>query len=373
MRDYALRNIRSIRRALLVRHGAAALALAIVGVSVAPKVEAAVFVGVTITTAPPVLPVYVQPAIPAPGYIWTPGYWAWGDDGYFWVPGTWILPPYVGALWTPGYWGWSSGVYIFHAGYWGRHVGFYGGINYGFGYTGVGYGGGYWGHGGFYYNRTVNQINNVHITNVYNKTVINNVTVNRVSYNGGNGGVSARPSSQEMAYAHEQHTAPMAAQMQQRQLASQNQSLRASFNHGAPPIAATAHPGVFAGHDVVAAHGAPQANAAHAMAMQNHAATAPNRLNALPSAGFAHPANGQRPGMPNNGANRFNTQAHAMQAAHAGQPQMSSHARPQAFGEARPPAMIHQGEMRPGGAPHGAPQPHPNRPSEGQPHERHER
>ena len=34
---------------------------------------------VSITIAPPVLPVYVQPAIPAPGYIWTPGYWAYGD------------------------------------------------------------------------------------------------------------------------------------------------------------------------------------------------------------------------------------------------------------------------------------------------------
>jgi hypothetical protein len=100
------------------------------------------------------------------------------------------------------------------------------------------------------------------------------------------------------------------------------------------------------------------------MAMQNHASTAPNRLNALPSAGFAHPANSQRPGMPNSGANRFNAQAHAMQASHARQPQT--------FGEARPPAMIHQGESRPGGVPHGSPQPHPNRPGEGQPHERHE-
>lgn len=364
MRD-SLRNTRSIRRTLLIRHCAAALALAIVAVPATSTVEAAVFVGVTITTAPPVLPIYVQPAIPAPGYIWTPGYWAWGDDGYFWVPGTWILPPYVGALWTPGYWGWSSGVYIFHAGYWARHVGFYGGINYGFGYTGVGYGGGYWGHGGFYYNRTVNRIDNVHITNVYNKTVINNVTINRVSYNGGNGGVSARPSSQDAAYAHERHTAPIAAQMQQHQLASQNQSLRASFNHGAPPIAATAHPGVFGNRDVVAAHGVPQASASRAAPMPNH-------LNALPSAGFAHAANGARPGMPGNGMNHAGMQAHAMQAPRAGQPH-APHARPQAFSEARPPAMIHPTGSRPGGAPHGAPQAHPNHPGGGEPHERHER
>ena len=31
----------------------------------------------SITIAPPALPVYVQPPIPAPGYIWTPGYWAY--------------------------------------------------------------------------------------------------------------------------------------------------------------------------------------------------------------------------------------------------------------------------------------------------------
>ena len=363
MRDFAPSNTRSIRRTLLVRHCAAALALAIVAIPATSKVEAAVVIGVTITTAPPVLPVYVQPVVPAPGYIWTPGYWAWGDDGYFWVPGTWVLPPYEGALWTPGYWGWFGGAYVFHAGYWARHVGFYGGINYGFGYSGVGYVGGYWGHGGFYYNRAFNQINNVHITNVYNKTVINNVTVNRISYNGGNGGVNARPSSQEMAYAHEQHTAPIAAQMQQHQLASQNQALRASFNHGAPPIAATSHPGAFGGHDIVAAHGTPQTNAFRAAPMQNHAPMAQNHLNALPSASFAHSANGSRPGMPSNRMNRSGMEAHAMQAPRA---------RPQQFGAAHPPAMIHQPAPRPGGVSHGAPQPHPNHTGEAG-HERRER
>ena len=45
-------------------------------------------VGVSINIAPPVLPVYVQPACPGIGYIWTPGYWAWGSDDYYWVPGT---------------------------------------------------------------------------------------------------------------------------------------------------------------------------------------------------------------------------------------------------------------------------------------------
>src|ERR1700739_3236501 len=90
-------------------------------------------VGVSIRVGPPAWPVYPQPICPGPGYIWTPGYWAYGPVGYYWVPGTWVVAPAVGLLWTPGYWGWSGGFYAWHAGYWGPHVGFYGGINYGFG------------------------------------------------------------------------------------------------------------------------------------------------------------------------------------------------------------------------------------------------
>jgi hypothetical protein len=98
--------------------------------------------GVFVSVAPPPLPVYVQPVCPGPGYIWTPGYWAWDPpDGYYWVPGTWVVAPFVGALWTPGYWGWYNGGYVWYAGYWGPVVGFYGGINYGFGYFGVDYAG----------------------------------------------------------------------------------------------------------------------------------------------------------------------------------------------------------------------------------------
>ncbi len=166
-------------------------------------------IGVSITIAPPPLPIYVQPVIPAPGYIWTPGYWAYGPDGYYWVPGTWVQPPQVGLLWTPGWWGWNNGIYAFNGGYWGPTVGFYGGINYGYGYGGNGYQGGYWNHGAFYYNRGVNNVGNVHITNVYNRTVINNTTTH-VSFNGGQGGIAARPTAEQEAYAHAQHTRPPA-------------------------------------------------------------------------------------------------------------------------------------------------------------------
>ena len=85
------------------------------------------------------------------------------------MPGTWSFAPVAGYLWTPGYWGWGNGAYLWHAGYWGPHVGFYGGINYGFGYGGVGYQGGYWRGNEFYYNRAVNNVRNVNITNVYNR------------------------------------------------------------------------------------------------------------------------------------------------------------------------------------------------------------
>ena len=62
-------------------------------------------------------------------------------------------PPYSGALWTPGYWGDGDGGYFWNAGYWGPVVGFYGGIDYGFGYFGTGFYGGYWNGGNFFYNR----------------------------------------------------------------------------------------------------------------------------------------------------------------------------------------------------------------------------
>jgi hypothetical protein len=206
---------------------------------------AGVFVQVAI--APPALPVYVQPACPGDGYIWTPGYWAYGPDGYYWVPGTWVLAPEPGLLWTPGYWGWNAGFYAWHPGYWGPHVGFYGGINYGFGYFGVGYGGGYWSGRTFFYNRSVN---NVTITNVhiYNKTVVNNVTVNRVSYNGGHGGIMARPGHTEEVAFRERRFEPTRVQLDHEHGARSSREFLASVNHGRPAVGATERPGEFRGH-----------------------------------------------------------------------------------------------------------------------------
>jgi hypothetical protein len=230
------------------------LGLTLVVPSSDASAQVAVGVGITVPIAPPLLPVYVQPPIPAPGYIWTPGYWAYDDD-YYWVPGTWVRPPAVGVLWTPPYWGFVGGVYTFNAGFWGAQVGFYGGINYGFGYVGVGFEGGYWEGGNFFYNRSVTNIGNTHITNVYNKTVINNNTSRRVAFNGP-GGVERKPTPAEEAAMHEKHVDPPPEQKQHMEAAKANPELRAKVNHGRPAIAATPKPGTFKGPGVVAAKAA---------------------------------------------------------------------------------------------------------------------
>jgi hypothetical protein len=221
-------------------------------------------IGISVSFGPPALPIYEQPICPGDGYIWTPGYWAWDGDDYYWVPGTWVLAPEIGFLWTPGYWGWGGGAFFWHEGYWGPHVGFYGGINYGFGYWGRGYEGGRWDHDRFYYNTYVNHVNETIIHNTYN-TRIENVSENRVSYNGGNGGINVRPSGEEENYGRERHAGPIAAQNQHIQQARSNPELRASANHGRPPIAATSRPGDFHGSAVPAREaGAPYKAPEHA-------------------------------------------------------------------------------------------------------------
>ena len=212
-------------------------------------------VGVSIGIAPPPLPVYEQPACPAVGYLWTPGYWAYDpEDGYYWVPGTWVVAPAAGLLWTPGYWGFEAGFYSWHAGYWGPRVGFYGGVNYGFGYFGRGFAGGYWNRGAFFYNRSVTNISNVSITNVYNQNVVNERVIHgRASYNGGPGGIQVRPSTAEQEAVHAVHYGATAEQLRHDSVARALPALRASVNHGQPSVAATPRPAVFAGHDVRAA------------------------------------------------------------------------------------------------------------------------
>jgi hypothetical protein len=167
-----------------------------------------------------------------------------------------VQPPQVGVLWTPGYWGFAGGAYVFHSGYWGPHVGYYGGVNYGFGYVGVGFAGGRWEGNRFAYNQAVNNVNVTVIHNTYHETIVNNVTVNKISYNGGPGGTRAAPTPQESAWARERHVPPTQMQREHFQESVRNPALAARANGGHPPIAATPRPAAFNGSGVVGAHGA---------------------------------------------------------------------------------------------------------------------
>jgi hypothetical protein len=261
-----------------------------------PSAAAAVSAGISINIAPPPLPVYEQPVVPGPGYIWTPGYWAWGGDGYYWVPGTWVMPPEVGLLWTPGWWGWSDGYYHWHDGYWAPQVGFYGGINYGYGYFGTGYDGGYWRGREFYYNRAVNNVN-VNVHNVYvNRTVVRNVNVRRVSYNGGRGGITARPTSRQRAVARERRWSPTSMQTRQRQVAKQNPAQHVKSNGGHPAVFATQHPGKFEGpHAVRTTRSPPHARAANAPNREHGTVQAPRDRATVRAHERARPAPQSRP------------------------------------------------------------------------------
>jgi len=177
---------------------------------------------ISVNVAPPAIAVFDQPPCPGDGYIWTPGYYQYGDYGYYWVPGNWVMPPSVGVLWTPGYWGFAGGHYLWHEGYWGQTVGFYGGVNYGNGYFGSGFNGGRWQGGVFHHNTVITNVdrNNVHNTYV-DRTVVKPVTGPNHAFNG-KGGSQARPSHEEEAAAKAPHQGPTPAQTPHAQEAHNN-------------------------------------------------------------------------------------------------------------------------------------------------------
>jgi hypothetical protein len=211
-------------------------------------VPASSYAGVFISVgfAPPVLPVYEQPECPEPGWLWTPGYWAYGEDGYYWVPGSWVPAPYEGALWTPGYWGYETNLYMWHPGYWGRHVGYYGGVNYGFGYMGVGFVGGGWRGHEFAYNTAVVHVNNRIIRNTYiDRTVVERNTIvndRHVAYSGGPGGIRHEAGADERMAMHEQHMAPTSYQTQHIEAARSDHNSWYRNNNGRPQNLAVERP-----------------------------------------------------------------------------------------------------------------------------------
>jgi len=200
--------------------------------------------------------------------MWTPGYWAYGDDGYYWVPGAWVPAPYVGALWTPGYWGWGGGRYIFHDGYWGPHIGYYGGVNYGFGYGGIGFAGGIWRGGFFSYNTAVMHVG---IGGAWGSRVyVDHAVVERgfvardshVAFSGGPGGIRHEPSPEERVAEHDQHRGPSDVQQHHIEAARADRTSYVKNNGGHPNNLAVARP-------MGASHG----NETHAMTSHGNETT----------------------------------------------------------------------------------------------------
>ena len=207
-------------------------------------------VSIYVNIAPPPLLVYAQPEIPGDGYLWTPGYWRWSPRAgqYFWVPGTWVLVPTPGDLWTPGYWAFEPNGYRWHIGYWGPVVGFYGGLNYGHGYTGTGYQGGRWDGGVLRYNRAASNVNTTIIHNVYNIDVHHDDRSRRNSYSGGPDGSRARPTPVQRQLQAAPHAGPTADQLQHERAALTRPSQRAPnprVDRGERPQAATPLPSTF--------------------------------------------------------------------------------------------------------------------------------
>jgi hypothetical protein len=205
-------------------------------------------VSVSINIAPPPLLVYDQPQVPGEGYIWVPGYWTWSrpDRAYYWVPGTWVQAPNDGDLWTPGYWAFENLGYFWHTGYWGPQVGFYGGINYGYGYSGSGYQGGRWDRGAFRYNRAVTNVNLQVINNYYGTPGAYRQGSNRISFNGGRAGVTARPTDRQRQWQSAEHAGPQAEQLRHESDARGIPTQRWNGSQGVPQVAATPRPTEFA-------------------------------------------------------------------------------------------------------------------------------
>jgi hypothetical protein len=218
--------------------------LALVIMLVPVSSQAGVFISVGF--APPMMPVYDQPPCPEPGLMWTPGYWAYGPEGYFWVPGAWVPAPYEGALWTPPYWGWSGGHYVFHDGYWGQHVGYYGGVNYGFGYGGIGFAGGEWRGHDFFYNTAVMHVDRGRIHGIFEDRgrmergfVDRN---SRVAFSGGPGGIRHDPRPEERFADRDQHLGRTSFQQQHQNSAMGDRNSYVRNNGGRPQNLVVARP-----------------------------------------------------------------------------------------------------------------------------------
>jgi hypothetical protein len=204
---------------------------------------------ISVNLMPPPLPAYDQPPCPDQNLIWTPGYWAWFQNDYYWVPGAWVEPPFPGAMWTPGYWNWSHHLftmYTWHSGYWSYHVGYYGGVNYGYGYGGFGYSGGVWHDGLFAYNLEIVRVDDRYVRETFRDPgLVDQGYIDRnnhAGFNGGPGGVSYQISPGEQAVEHERHWEATSFQQQYEGRFRDDRSYWYRTNQGRPEHPAYATP-----------------------------------------------------------------------------------------------------------------------------------
>jgi hypothetical protein len=193
---------------------------------------------------------------------------------------------------------------MWHAGYWGPHVGYYGGVNYGFGYGGIGFAGGMWRGGFFAYNTAVMHVgggggwgNRTYVDNtiVERTTIINN---NHVSYNGGPGGINHQPAPEERIAEHEQHVGPTSFQAQHENTFRNDHTAYAQVNGGHPQNAALSRPLAAENHPAPNGfqnHANPQTNARPMAENMNHGNPPTNPRPMAENVNHGNPPSNPRP------------------------------------------------------------------------------
>jgi hypothetical protein len=106
--------IRRLRSALVGLAACCALAACVVE----PVGPGRVYVGPAIAPPPP-LGGEVIGIAPAPGYVWSGGYWNWVGSRYVWVGGYWMRPR-PGYYWVRPHWARGRGGWRFEPGHWRR-------------------------------------------------------------------------------------------------------------------------------------------------------------------------------------------------------------------------------------------------------------
>jgi hypothetical protein len=172
-------------------------------------------------------------------------------------------------------------MFIFHDGYWGPHVGYYGGVNYGFGYGGIGFAGGEWRGHVFAYNTAVMHVDRryVHETFEDRARVERSIVArdNRVAYSGGPGGIHHEPGPEERMAERDQHVTATRFQQQHMQTAMSDRTSYAKNNGGRPSHVAAERPLQSETHAAPMSHGAQNNGAAMHGAANGEARPQPGR------------------------------------------------------------------------------------------------